>query len=77
MKVVIIDHDNLSLTMKMTAGVISETVQAGFPHSHSSISATQAISGQCFKIDFLLKDACFHYLMPVEGGSCLALSKTL
>lgn len=62
MKVIIIDHDNVPLTMEMTTGVISESIPA---RTHGGGSATQAISGQCFKIDYLLKDVCFHYLKPV------------
>lgn len=59
---IIIDHDNVPLTMEMTTGVISESIPA---HTQGRGSATQAISGQCFKIDYLLKHVCFHYLKPV------------
>lgn len=66
MKVIIMDHDNFSLTMEMTAGVLSESIRAC---THRSRSATRAISGHGFKIGYLLKDACFHNLKWAEEGS--------
>lgn len=73
MKVAIIDHTNLSLSMKVTAGVMSESIYKRALLTLTA-AATQAISGQCFEIDYLLKDAWFHYS---KAGSCLALAKSL
>lgn len=50
MKVVIIDRDNLVIIMK--PGLLALTAAAAVP--------LRPLSGRCFAIDYMLKDASFH-----------------